>query len=135
MGGIENFIERACEQVCVYWGSPENDGYGGRTFDDPVEVNCRWEDKKELFKDDEGNETLSNSVVYVNQDLDQEGYLYLGDFDDLIDLDSGDSADSSGTVATLSPLDIEGAYIIKKFNKLPGIKGTTFVRKIYLTDK
>jgi len=34
-------------QTAVYWGSPVNDGYGGKTFAAPVEVQCRWMIKQE----------------------------------------------------------------------------------------
>ena len=126
---ITSFLTRTCKQVAVYWGSPVNDGYGGKTFADPVEIFCRWEDKNEIFVAPNGDEAVSKSVVYVLQDLDQEGYLYLGTLDDL--LESG--GESTGE---LVPSEIEGAQIIKRFDKTPALGSTTeFLRKVYLTSK
>lgn len=126
---ITSFLTRTCKQVAVYWGSPVNDGYGGKTFADPVEIFCRWEDKNEIFEAPNGDEAVSKSVVYVLQDLDQEGYLYLGTLDDL--LESG--GESTGE---LVPSEIEGAQIIKRFDKTPALGSTTeFLRKVYLTSK
>jgi hypothetical protein len=126
---ITSFLTRTCTQVAVYWGSPVNDGYGGKTFATPIEIFCRWEDRNEVFVASNGDEAVSKSVVYILQDLDQEGYLYLGTLDELYD-----SAESSGI--TLAPSEIEGAQIIKRFDKQPALGSITeFLRKVYLTSK
>ena len=119
---------RNCPQVCVYWHSPEEDGYGGKTFDAPVEIMCRWEDKAQLIRLDDGNEISSRAIVYVLQDVDMEGVMYLGTLDDLYDL-----AESSAG-ALDNPKEFDGAYIIKKFEKSPLLGSTTdFYRKVWLT--
>ena len=119
--GLENFISRLCVQTAVYWGSPVDDGYGGMTFADPVEISCRWEDTLEVISDAKGNEVVSRSAIYVTQDVDERGYLYLGTLDDL---DSGEEAD---------PITIEKAYEIKRFEKIPALRRTDdFLRKVYL---
>ena len=46
--GIEKVAKRFCVETAVYWGNPQNDGYGGFTFDTPVEIKCRWEEKSEV---------------------------------------------------------------------------------------
>jgi hypothetical protein len=126
---ISSFLTRTCTQVAVYWGSPTNDGYGGKTFASPSEIFCRWEDRNEIFVASNGDEAVAKSVVYVLQDLENEGYLYLGTLDELYD-----SVESSGT--TLVPSEIEGAQIIKRFDKTPALGSTTeFLRKVYLTSK
>lgn len=119
--GIENIVSRMYKQTAVYWGSPVNDGFGGKTFAEPIEIQCRWENKKELLKDVQGNEIVATSIVYVLQDMDEQGYLYLGlldDFDSPIDINN--------------PKKIDNAYEIKRFDKLPSIKGNEFIRKVYL---
>ena len=117
---IASLLSRTLKQTAVYWGSPVNDGYAGHTFDDPVEIACRWEDKGELVRDASGAEFVSRSIVYVLQDVDTDGYLFLGV---LTDLSSAEEGDPEGT---------DGAYLIKKFDKSPSLSGSEFVRKAYL---
>ena len=127
--GIIKFIKKVCVQTAVYWGSPTLDGYGGKTFADPVELTPpnggRWDQKVQLVEDKgiraTGEEIISNAVVLLNQDVDEQGYLYLGSLDDL---DSG---------VQDNPLEVEGAYEIKKVEKIPLFRSATeFVRKAYL---
>jgi len=124
--GIENIIQRICVQTAVYWGAPEDDGYGGKDFDSiyPIEIACRWEEKTELISRIGarlGEELISNAQVSVTQDVDEQGYLYLGTLDNL---DSDQEA---------NPETIDDAYSIKKFEKIPSLGSTNeFVRKAYL---
>lgn len=111
------FRKAHLNQTAVYWDSPKSDGYGGRTFDDPAEVSVRWEDKQELFIDASGNEVRSQSMVYVDRDMDVDGYIALTTLDDLSSSD---------------PMDVDIALPIRSFSKIPSIKGTTFVRKVWL---
>jgi hypothetical protein len=126
---IMSIIERSYVQTAVYWGSPIPDGYGGHTFANPIEVDCRWEDKEQFLGSQVGGEVtggllLSRSIVFVKQDMDEEGYLYFGTLDDL-DLDSNDYID---------PKEVDKAYIIKRFEKTPAFGSTTeFLRKAFLT--
>ena len=124
---IEDNIARNLTATCVYWGNPQNDGEGGFTFDDAVEISCRWEDMMQIVSDAKGNEVSSRALVFVGQDLDEEGYLYLGTLDDLYD-----SAESSAG-AIDDPKEIEGAYQIKRFQKTPSLSGSGYLRKAYLT--
>ena len=122
--GMESFIARLCVQTAVYWGSPVDDGYGGHTFADPVEISCRWEDQVEKIDRvgaSLGEEIVSAAQVYVTQDVEERGYLFLGDLDDL---DSGEEAD---------PKTVEKAYMINRFDKVPVMRSTSeFLRKVYL---
>lgn len=122
MGIIDNSIVRLCTQTAVYWGTPMNDGYGTFTFKDPVEINCRWEDKKEVYSGSDNKELVSRAVITVLQDLDEEGYLYLGELDDF---------DSAADIS--NPKIILKAYEIKRFDKIPELGSTNkYLRKIYL---
>lgn len=122
--GIEKFIRTVCVQTAVYWGSPQADGFGGFTFADPVEIPCRWEDKTQIVANMDGQETTSDTEVLVTQDLDYNGYLFLGT---LTDLDS-DQFDN--------PMLVSGAKPIISKSKIPMIKSTDeFVRKVYLRRK
>lgn len=116
---IEGFITRVCKQTLVYWSAPVADGYGGSTFTDPVEIYGRWEQVQEIVKTKDGEELLSQARAWVTQDLDEGGYLYLGELDDL------DSAPV--------PMDVEGACRILAFSKVPSLGSTSkFIRKASL---
>lgn len=109
------------KQTAVYWGNPTSDGAGGATFDEPVELNVRWEDRSELYIDmTTGRELRSSAVVFVSEDVERGGYLYLGT---LSDLSSSQEAD---------PLLIDGAFEVREFKKTPDRKGTSFVRRVLL---
>jgi len=123
--GIENIIARNCIQTAVYWENPKPDGKGGNTYDDPVEIDCRWEEKTEVLSrlgdDRKGEELVSEAQVIVTQDVDEKGYLFLGDLDDL-------DSDEEGT-----PEKIKGAYRILKFDKIPALRNPDeYMRKAYL---
>jgi hypothetical protein len=106
----------------VYWGNPVNDGYGGFTYDAPVEISCRWEDKSQLISNAGGETILSRAVVFVLQDLDWDGLLWLGE---LTDLTVGQRAD---------PKSLDSICVVKRFEKTPGLASTTvFLRKAFLT--
>jgi hypothetical protein len=123
---ITNFIKRVAVQTAVYWGSPINDGYGGKTFASPVEIKCRWEDKVRLLISADGSETKSKATVLVTQELDDEGYLYLGTLDDLDEI----SQDSD---FAYNPKNIVHAYEIVAKDRIPMFRSTTvFVNTVYL---
>jgi hypothetical protein len=115
-----SFPKRQLNQTAVYWATPSADGYGGYTWDNPVEISCRWEDTIQVITDSNGEEIVSRAVVYLDQDVDENGVLFLGS---LTDLDSTQEAD---------PMTADSAYRIRRFDKVPNIKGTDFLRKAYL---
>jgi hypothetical protein len=119
--GIEKFLQKISVQTAVYWGNPTDDGYGGITYDDPEEISVRWENTTKLITTADGQEYACVAEVIVNQDVEVNGYLYLGELDDL---DSSEMDD---------PKTVDAAYRIKRFDKIPMIKKTDeFVRKAYL---
>lgn len=120
--GITKFIKKVCVQTAVYWGNSQPDGYGGTTFDTAVEIKCRWEDKLRVVADKNGKEYHQRAELLVTQDVDVEGWLYLGtlnDFDSDVDI--------------TNPVGIQGAYQIMGVDKSPLIRSTTeFVRTVFL---
>ena len=107
-------------QVAVYWGNPVNDGQGGRTFDNPVEIAVRWEQKQELFIDGNGQEVRSMAVVYLAQSVVLDGFLYLGV---LNDISSAEEAD---------PMTISNAFAIRGYQSIPNVRATKFLRRAWL---
>lgn len=131
--GIGSVITGNLKQTCVYWANPVEDGYGKQTFDDPVELACRWEDKQQIIGTITGNQiigfqNMSRAIVYLGQDVDVDGMLMLGTLDDLTE----SSGDSSGEY--YDPQQRDDTYIIKRFEKTPALHSTTeFIRIAYLT--
>lgn len=129
MSAITALLTRNCRQTAVYWGSPQEDGYGGRTFAAPVEISCRWSDQKETVSGSNGTQILCRASVHLLQDVDEEGYLFLGTIEDLYDMTTGGS--SAGGID--NPKDFELAQEIIRFTKIPALDdATVFVRKAYL---
>ena len=115
---MSRYLTKNFKQTIVYWGNPQPDGFGGFSFDDPVEISGRWEDKIILFINANGEEVRSEAIVYIDRDVDLGGYLYLGSLNDL---------DSDPT-----PSDTLNAKEIRAFYKIPNIKGTAYFRKVIL---
>ncbi len=111
-------IRKMLVHKCMYWSNPVPDGYGGYTFQPPIELKCRWEDINERFITDENTEDLSKSKVYVDRDIMVGGYLLEG---------LGEDIDLTG-----NPENITTAYKIKRFDKLPTLKGTHILRTSFL---
>lgn len=115
-----SFIRRHLNQTLVYWGDPEDDGYGGYTFDDPVEINGRCEFKNEVVVSAMGEELVSRAHVYLEQEVNPGGYLYLGSLTD--------SVMESAPVPTTT----EGSMKILIAEKLPQLDGPGFLYKAYV---
>lgn len=87
MGSWSNYIKRITTQTAVYWGNPQNDGDGGKTFDAPVEIPCRWERMVELKQmkgyDEKVGANSTNTKIITRGPLVVNGFLYLGPLSDL----------------------------------------------------
>jgi hypothetical protein len=113
------------KQTAVYW-PPGSEETGGRDYDDygkpmyasPVEISCRWEDVVQEFVDTENEITFSQAIVYVDSDVRLRGVLFLGTLTDVNDLNN--------------PKDNEGAWEIRRFDKLPNLRNTETLRTAYL---
>ena len=117
MGWVEdNFLT----QAITYWGSPQSDGRGGYTYEDPVAISGRWSDKHELYIANDATEKISNAVVLVDRDVDVGGYLALGDY-----------TDSSSSFIS-DPSNIDGAYRIEAFGKTADLMDEDYVRRVWL---
>jgi hypothetical protein len=79
-------INRKLNQTAVYWAplAPGNDG--NVTWGAGAEISVRWENKREVFTNFEGEEKTSSAIVYSNGDETtqvENGRLYLGELTDL----------------------------------------------------
>ena len=118
-----DFLNRNCTQTVVYWGSPTIDGFSHKTFADPVEILARYEEVNELHRLDTGEEVIVMARLWVLQDVDKGGYIYLGTLDDL----DSNPAD---------PKEVDGASLIVSFRKIPNMGSSTeFIRRVSLQRK
>lgn len=126
--GIEKVEQRFCVETAVYWGNPQDNGYGGFTWDAPIELippnGVRWENVREIMLDQAGREFTCNSSVLLTQDVDLEGYMFRGTLADLALLPDVDIN---------NPISIAEAYMIRRFDRIPMVrKNDEFVRTAYL---
>ena len=111
-------ITRMMKQTAVYWAPSTIDEFGKFTWAEPVEIVCRWEDVAEEYIDAEGDRQLSSAKVYVGEDVEVGGVLFLGE---ITDIESGGD-----------PKDNDGAWEIRKFAQLPNLKNTETLRTAFL---
>ena len=120
-----SIISRMRRQTAVYWtlaasesAGEDWDDTGQPQWGEPVEIECRWEDVVEEFVDLKGTRQLSRSIVYVDRDVDNGGVLMLGELTDIVEEEN--------------VLENDGAWEIRKFDKIPNLKATEFLRMAYL---
>ena len=67
-------------QAATYWPPTTINKFGEHSFGTSIiQLKVRWEEKTEMFLDrDTGKELISKSVVYLNEDVAENGFLYLG---------------------------------------------------------
>ena len=121
MSTIADHISDICNQTVVYWDSPQNDGFGRMTYGAPVEVNCFWVDEQETMIDNDGKEWVTKAKVFVLQDLDEQGVLWLGTLSSLSDDEKIDPK-----------ANLQKTQEIKRFIKTPSLYDDTYVRKAIL---
>ena len=119
MSGRSRLLVHGLSQAAVHWGTPTNDGYGGRAFASTTDILVRWEDKHELFKDSQGREVVSRAVVFVDRDIPVGDFLMLGTVAGL-------------TPGAAQPSDNAEAFEVRSFTKIPDLMGTRFTRKAWL---
>jgi hypothetical protein len=103
--------------LATYWTAPTENGYGGVSFGTPVLIQTKWEDRIEEFTDFRGTDSQSKSVVFVLQDMDEGGYLALGDH---------------VTVPVEDPTTLGNAYYIKRVDKIRDLRGLHEEITVYL---
>jgi len=109
---------KAMNQKAVYWEPAGPDEFGKPTWEDPVEIDCRWTDKQEEFINPSGDRQMSQAKLIVDRDILVQGVLWLGLLINVVDTDD--------------PKNNNNAWEILLYSKLPDKKGTRFLRQAYL---
>lgn len=111
---------RLLPQTAVYWGSPTPTGEGGYTFADPIEIDCRWEEKWELIRVENDRDLRAMGPIFVDRVLDMNGYMYKGTLNDL------------GSAEEADPQTVENAWQIKMRGETPNTRGINPTRRVWL---
>lgn len=98
---------RNMTQQATYWAPAENDGFGSKTFAEPVVIACRWEDGGDLVRTSDGREISPTSTVYCDRVVELRGYLVAGSHPYVDD-----------------PTTIPGSGEIIQVTNTPNLKGT-----------
>lgn len=109
---------KVMQQVAVYWEITGVDEFGKPTYQDAIEISCRWEDVQEVFITANGEKAISKAQLIVDRDLKNESVIFLGLASDLTDI--------------LVPKNNDGAWEIRWYGKLPDFKGKKFLREVML---
>lgn len=70
-----SLITRMRRQVALYWAPKGNDLFNSDTFDEPIEIACRWEDTQKEIIAANGEKKLTSAIVYVDRELKVGGVL------------------------------------------------------------
>jgi hypothetical protein len=66
-------------QTATYWAPSTLDAFGHPAFGSPITLACRWQQKHTLAKGQGNREIVSDTTVYVDQELGTQGWLALDD--------------------------------------------------------
>lgn len=102
-------------QEVTHWPVTGSDGYGGFTFGTAVLLEARWEDRSELFIDEELEEVRSRAVAYLSTDVSEGDYVALGDL-----------------TTTPDPTSLSAAYRVRGRMNVTDLRNTQTLRKVFL---
>lgn len=102
-------------QICTYWGSPTQGGFGDITFGDPELLKCRWEESTETFTNAAGEDQTSRAIVWTYNKLEVGGYLAKGD-----------------STTEADPTQVNTALVIARSDELPDLRGLNMERRAFL---
>lgn len=104
-----SIITKMRRQKAVYWKRGEPDEFGKFGFEDPVEIDCRWEGQVGSVRNEKGELVSSKGTVYVDRKM------YLGDMLKQGEMDSDTPVDPSGQPEI---------FEIQGFEEIPNFKAT-----------
>ncbi len=108
-----SIVTRNLKQDITHW-TVTSDGFGGFTYSTPVTQKGRWEDSQILFRNAEGEEVVSDAIVYLSSDVVVEDFLF------------------DGISVVADPTTLAEAKQIRQFNKTPDLRNNNEMRKAFL---
>lgn len=107
----------------VYWQQAGVDQYGKMTYKDPVQIKCHWADVQESYVRPDNTQATSNAQVFVDRDMQPEDCMMLGTLD--LVTDTSIPLNNTG-------LSNSGASIVQKYERIPNLRGTKYLRSAWL---
>lgn len=98
----------------TYWGAPVLDGWGSKTFNAPVVLMGRWEDRHEQFIGLSGVTEVSRAHVWLTITPDLGGYLLRGESTEV------------------DPTSLAVAFEVRMTREIPDLRGNFVERKTFL---
>ncbi len=109
------WFSRWLKQTATYWAPLSEGGVtADPTFVAPVAIACRWIEKDDKFISPEGRDEVSSSTVWTEVAVELKGYLLLG------------------TSTVTDPVDVDGAFLIRRIRRVPNTDGSKTARKALL---
>ncbi len=105
---------RHLNQDVTHWPVTGTNGYGGFTFAVPVLLQGRWEEKQELFINQDAEEVLSQAICYLDTDISPGDFVALGN-----QIDEADPTSISG-------------FRVRGYGKSTDLKALVALRKLWL---
>lgn len=106
-------LTNVLRQQITWWPVTRN-AYNELVFAPPEPLGGRWEARTEEFINAEGQRTVSRAVALLSKDVSPGDYLAEGDYSES------------------DPRNVEGAYRVEAFQKVPDLRVTSFIRKAYM---
>ena len=113
-------IGKKLKEWAVHWAGATNDGFGEYTFDPATEHKVRWQEKQETFIDFDGEEQVSQAIVYMEDSVARKGSWLLRSRLSALDSDHD------------NPKVIDDAFPIKGIQESPNLRNKQALRKVYL---
>lgn len=115
-------VTRGLNQYATYWPPGSPDGEGGMEGVNPVVIRCRWQDVAVLFRNAQGEQLTSSSVVYVDRAVEVGGLLA-----------EGDLSEDFASDGWLDPDTLYGAARpVRGINRSPSVDATRVLHKAFL---
>lgn len=115
-----NIIRRMRRQKAVWWERGTPNEYGEFDYAGPLEIDCRWDDSAQEFRNTRGEKALSEAVVYVDR------LMKIGD-----QLRKGEMESDT----PVSPIGEQDTFEIQGFDQTPTLKAdkTLFTAHLWRT--
>ena len=101
------------EDVTLWRMSGLNE-YSEATFNTPVTIKAKWEEKQTIMHTNDGEQVLSNGCLFVNVDADVEDYVFRG-----ISTDA-------------NPLNLKRSFKVRKVERIKNFNGSKTEVKLCL---
>lgn len=108
-------LSRGYTQDITYWAPAGDNRYGDDTFAAPVKLRGRWEDRQEQVYLASGEESVSKAIVFISAEVDEEGYIAIGDH-----------------TAQADPTAVAGAQQIRATASIPSMRSNEIERRAIL---